>query len=64
MTRIEECRRAMKDAEAAYVQAARERFEGARRGSREVETRYHEKLESLVAAYDSMRLASPRHSTL
>lgn len=61
MSRIEACRRAMKAAEAEYVLAARARAE--RPGAREAEARYHEKLESLVAAYDTMRMVSPRAAT-
>lgn len=62
MSRIETCRRAMKEAEAEYVLAARARAE--RPDTREVEARYRETLESLIAAYDTMRMVSPRHSAL
>lgn len=62
MSRIEACRRAMKEAEAAYVLAARSLAD--RPGAREAEARYHERLESLVAAYDAMRMISPRDGAL
>ena len=64
MTRIEECRRAMKEAETAYVLAARAYFEGPMKGTRDAAARYHAAMESMVAAYDAMRLTSPTLSKL
>ena len=60
MLRIEECRRAMKEAEIAYVAAARAYFEGPTRGTRETGARYHAAMGSMIAAYDQFALVSPR----
>lgn len=58
-SRVETVRRAMKDAEAAFREAARER--DARPGPH-TQSRYQERLETLIAAYDAVRLVDPRWS--
>lgn len=58
-SRIEVVRRAMKDAEAEFREAAKARES---KPGPHTEARYHEKLETLIAAYDAVRMIDPRHA--
>lgn len=56
MSRTQDARRALKQAEEAFVEAARARAAGA-----PLDARYHERLESLLANADALRM-NPRHA--
>lgn len=61
MLPVQQARAAMRDAEAQYVQAARA-LES--KETRETHAAYRAAVESLIAAYDSVRLVDPRHASM